>query len=107
MTMSENRPLPSAAAFMRPTSETACSNPSTGFAIVLLPQLQKSRRDGARQRMIRKKPALGLDPRVEAGFPNRSRATKKRQQRHAHNPTNRLASVYMKVNAATRPTKGT
>jgi hypothetical protein len=40
--------LPSAAAFMRPTSETACSSPSTGFAIVLLPQLRKSRRDGAR-----------------------------------------------------------
>jgi hypothetical protein len=83
---------------MRPTSETACSNPSTGFAIVLLPQLRKSRHDGARQSMIGK---------VEAGFPKRSCATKKRQQRHAHNRTNRLASVYMKANAATRPTKGT
>src|ERR1700733_1289355 len=42
MTMSENRPLPSAAAFMRPTSETACSRPSTGLAIFVLPQLRKT-----------------------------------------------------------------
>src|SRR5579863_8396168 len=43
--------------------------------------------------MVRKKPALGLDPRVETGFPRRSRPTNARAQSRSNGMSGRRLLV--------------